>query len=415
MATASRSRPLDAPAIDLVPVQRVEKRSAGAISFAECKFILSFVLFVCFVTTLPYMVGHFVSYPGTVFTGIIEHSADTNNYLSYANQAARGKWLFRNQMTGEPHGEVFFNLEWLLIGKIAALLHVSLPVGLSILRLFCVLAMGYGVYWLSSFFLKTVFLARRVAMVAIMTGGGFGWIAALHLLHVPIDSSYFLDLTAALQFPFYWGLKLPHFLVSETFVVLGLCLFLRAESRERLGDYLVAGAFYLASGEARRPYDMLFLMCATGLYIAIDIRARLHWTLLRRALPIFMSVPLLGYEFWIFKIHPVFRWWSLPGLPPPEPLAVGIKFRVLIRVVRGCGVAMETEETRPPWHVHGLLPGACGAVRVHLSLRALLISIRHQHCGAVSHAGHDRLQRRQLRAGGKSGRGERLLSSACWW
>jgi hypothetical protein len=323
MATASRSRPVfDALAIDLVSVRPTENQDA--VTFAECKFIVSFGLILCVVTTLPYLVGHFVSYPGTAFTGIIEHSADTNNYLSYANQAAAGKWLFRNQMTGEPHGDVFFNLEWLLIGKIAALLHVSLAMGLSILRLFCLLLMSYGVYWLSAFSLKTIF-ARRVAMVAIMAGGGFGWMAALHLLHIRIDSSYFLDLTAALQFPFYWALKLPHFLVSETFVVMGLCFFLRAETRHSVADYVAAGACYLASG-ACRPYDMLFLMCATGLYLAIDCRARLNWDLLRRGLPISICVPLLGYEFWIFKIHPVFRWWSLPGLPPPSPWLLALSF-----------------------------------------------------------------------------------------
>lgn len=327
MATASRSCPtVDAPAIDLVSVRRTDDRTVltGAVSRAELKFVFSLGLLLCLVTTLPYLVGHFVSYPGTAFTGIIEHSADTNNYLSYANQAASGKWLFRNQMTGEPHGEVFFNLEWLLIGKLSALFGVPLPVGLSILRLSCLLLMGYGVYWLSTFVLETR-LARRIALVAIMAGGGFGWIAALHLFHVPIDSSYFLDLTAALQFPFYWALKLPHFLVSETFVVLGLCYFLRAETRHRFTDYVAAGGCYLASGSCR-PYDMLFLMCATGLYLVIDNKARLNWILLRRALPIFMCLPLLGYEFWIFKIHPVFRWWSLPGLPPPSPWLLALSF-----------------------------------------------------------------------------------------
>src|SRR6476620_4896341 len=155
MATAARSQ----PAMELVSVRQVESPFAtvGSVTASEHKFIFSLGLLLCLATTLPYLVGHFVSYPGTAFTGIIEHSADTNNYLSYANQAASGKWLFRNQMTGEPHADVFFNLEWLLIGKISSLLHVSLPVGLGILRLLSVLVMSYGVYWLSTFLLQTVF------------------------------------------------------------------------------------------------------------------------------------------------------------------------------------------------------------------------------------------------------------------
>src|SRR2546423_1023383 len=116
MVTASRSHPAcDAPTIEFASVRRIQSSAAttGAVTLTECKFIFSVGLLLCLATTLPYLVGHFVSYPGTVFTGIIEHSADTNNYLSYAYQAAAGKWLFRNQMTGEPHADVFFNLEWL--------------------------------------------------------------------------------------------------------------------------------------------------------------------------------------------------------------------------------------------------------------------------------------------------------------
>lgn len=308
------------------PRQNKDHRPLGEVQPVELRFVISLGLVLCAITTLPYFIGHFVSHPGTEFTGIIEHSADTNNYLGYANQAAQGKWLFRNRMTGEPHADVFFNLEWLLIGKIAACFHVSLPVALGLLRLSCLLVMCLGVYWLSSFVLHDVF-ARRIALTAIMAGGGFGWIAALHLLHVRIDSSYFLDLTAALQFPFYWALKLPHFLVSETFVVLGLAFFLKAETRNQISDYLFAGVFYLASGSCR-PYDMLFLMCATGLYAAISYlsEGRIGSKLVQRSIPVLICLPLLGYEYWIFKIHPVFRWWSMPGLPPPAPWLLALSF-----------------------------------------------------------------------------------------
>ena len=177
----------------------------GVIARSEIKFLVFFTLFLCVFTTLPYLAGHLVSFPGTVFTDVLGHSFDTNNYLAYARQAASGRWLFRNPMTAERHGEVFFNMEWLVIGKLSSLLHVSLTCGMNIVRVLCLILMCYGVYWLSSFLFCST-LIRRVALVASLTSGGYGWLRALRLLHIPIDSSYFLDLTNANLFPFYWAL-----------------------------------------------------------------------------------------------------------------------------------------------------------------------------------------------------------------
>lgn len=304
----------------------------GVIARSEVKFLVFFTLFLCVVTTLPYVAGHFVSFPGTQFTDVLGHSLDTNNYLAYAHQAASGRLLFHNPMTAEPHGEVFFNIEWLVIGKLSSLLHVSLAFAMNIVRLLCLMLMCCGVYWLSSFLFCSTFI-RRVALVASLTGGGFGWLRALRLLRIPIGSSCFLDLTNANLFPFYWVLKVPHFLASESFVVLGLCFFLSAESRHRARHYVAAGLCYMIAGTCR-PYDMLFLMASTSVFLALWCweHRELRQGIALRALPILMCVPLLGYYYWIFKIHPIFRWWSHYGNPAPMAwlLALGYGMTVLL-------------------------------------------------------------------------------------
>jgi len=55
----------------------------GAIARSEGKFLAFFALTLCLVTTLPYAAGHLVSVPGTVFTDVLEHGIDSNNYLAY--------------------------------------------------------------------------------------------------------------------------------------------------------------------------------------------------------------------------------------------------------------------------------------------------------------------------------------------
>ena len=329
--------------IELIQLCRAPKKSFP-IRIAETKFVSIFAIVLCCVTTLPYVVGHLRIVPGTSFTGVLEHSLDSNNYLAYDNQSASGRWLFRNPMTAEPHSAVFFNLEWLVIGKLAAAFKISLAEATGVVRVICLTLMCFGVYWLSSFFLQEI-LGRRIALVAIMSGGGFGWLAAVHLLRIPINSSYFLDLTNANLFPFYWALKLPHFLISESLVVFGLCFFLRAEENVSSLDYVLAGAVYMGSG-ACRPYDMLFAMAATALYIVVQCckRNRLRSRTTLRLIPLLMCTPLLGYYFWIFKIHPIFRWWSFPGNPAPSPwlLALGFGMSFLLILIAGWRLRQRT-------------------------------------------------------------------------
>jgi len=158
---------------------------------------------------------------------------------------------------------------------------------------------------------------------------------SIYQFHVPINSSYFLDLTNPNFFPFYWVLKLPHFLVSESFVVLGFCFFLRAERDGRARSYVGAGLCYVVAG-ACRPYDMLFAMPATALYLAVQCCEDRGFcsNIVLRAVPILTGVPFLAYNYWIFKIHPIFRWWSLPGGTAPAvwttALSFGLTFLLLL-------------------------------------------------------------------------------------
>lgn len=296
------------------------------IARSEATFLVAFTVAVAVLTTIPYTIARFQPSSDTMFTGQLNHSLDTNNYLAYIHQAELGRWLFRNPMTPEPHAAVFFNLEWLAAGKIAAGLHVSLSTATGAERLLCLGIMSFATYWLAAGLFASI-LVRRLALVTVMAGGGIGWIAAIHVLHIPLDSSYFLDLTNGNLFPFYWSLKLSHFLVSESFVILGLAFFLHAERCGCVQHYIGAGLSFIAAG-ACRPYDMLYIMTATSTFVAMSFWMRKEsWsTMLLRLLPVAMCAPLLGYYFWIFKLHPIFHWWSFPGNPAPAPwlLAIGL-------------------------------------------------------------------------------------------
>ena len=298
----------------------------GSIARSEITFLVCFTLALCVLTSLPYVLARVVSFPGSEFSGVLDHSLDTNNYLAYVHESATGSWIFHNPMTGEAHAPAFFNLEWLFMGKVARLFHLQPAAAMNVCRLLCLALLCAAVYWLSSFLFESP-LMRRIATVACLAGGGFGWIAAVHLFHVRLDSSYFLDLTNANLFPFYWELRVAHFLVAESFIVLGLCFFLCAESSGRVCYYAATGLCYIAAGTCR-PYDMLFVMAATSLFLALSYKRAYQpdLALVLRALPIWICVPVLGYYYWLFKLHPVFRWWSIAGNPAPPAWLLALSF-----------------------------------------------------------------------------------------
>jgi hypothetical protein len=101
-------------------------------------------------------------------------------------------------------------------------------------------------------------------------------------------------------------------------VVFGMCSFLRAESRRSTSWYASAGLFYLMAGGCR-PYDMIYLMLVTTVYLTWRVgEERSLGNIFRRLLPVSVCLPFLGYYYWIFKVHSIFRWWTLPGRPAPE-------------------------------------------------------------------------------------------------
>ncbi len=315
MAHQSLQAPLTCT--DEAPLSRVRPRElwfAGGLAFL-----------LCLVTATPYVLGHLAVPPGQRFTDVLVFRYDQNNYFAYANQAASGAWLFHNPMTGEPHRAVFFNLEWLAMGKMAGWSGVSPALAMHVQRCVAILFMCLGVYWLAALGCSST-AVRRLALVAVMTGGGLGWLTQLRSLGIRVEPTYFIDFGAGL-FPFFWSLNVSHFLVAQTFVVFALCTFLGAEASGRGRDYVVAGAFFLAAGSCR-PYDMLYLILGVVLY-GVSTARRTPDAVRRaglRAIPLLMTAPLLAYDYWLFKLHPVFSWWSDPGSGAPPPLAFALGF-----------------------------------------------------------------------------------------
>lgn len=234
-------------------------------------------------SNLPYLEAALGAPPGREFVGFFFYIDDAYNYLSFAQQAEDGAFLFRNKMVPEGHDAALVNLEWWIVGRLSALLGRR-P------------ALAYRLFGLwVAFALVTVvdgFLARRgvgkarrlPALLLVFTGAGLGGI----LWRAGVPGQRCLDLTTGL-FPFIEVLANPHFTVATLLLLVALVAF--AEDRPRAG--LVWGT---ALGLVR-PYDLGLLVAARTLGVAAT-RPPSAW--LRALAPLLGLAPVLAYDYWLF-------------------------------------------------------------------------------------------------------------------
>lgn len=293
---------------------------------SEWRFVALVALGLLVVASIPYVIAYTRPDPTGPFQGHLTFDPDFNAYFGFIRQAKQGQWLFYNPFTPEPHNACFFNLEWLLIGKLAALTHAALPAALHCVHAVSVVLLCVAFYRLASLLFQTV-LMRRVVLLMAMTGGGFGWLLQIPGLDAPGRIYRFMDLYAGLH-PFFWIIAQPHWLVVQAFNIAALWVFLEAERSGKRMHYALTGLLLLAVG-AMRPWDMVYLLAGIGLYTAIVTRPFFRpWSPQATGplVALLLPAPLILYYLWLFRIHPVFRWYYIQNVgqgPLPLQLALG--------------------------------------------------------------------------------------------
>jgi hypothetical protein len=272
----------------------------------ESRFVAVFAGVLVIFTSIPYIAGIQLPFPDSRFDQVLSFDSDFNSYFAFMRQARDGQWLFHSPYTSEAHAPALFNLEWLVFGKLARVLGGSLEAAMHVERVVGIFLLAFGLYRLCSLLLEGEWM-RRFAFALVLLGGGFGWIR-----HVPVVRNWLppflsLDLYAGVH-PFFWMLIAPHFLLPQALAVWTVVMLLT-------NRYVAAAVLLLATGAAR-PFDLLQLSAAIGLF-----------GLLRRSLPalavVAATLPLWLHYLWIFKFHPIFQWWSIQNVfPPRRPSAV---------------------------------------------------------------------------------------------
>ena len=256
-------------------------------------------LLVIGLTSSPWAINTIYPPAGQTFLGTFYFVDDFYNYLSYAQQAEDGAFLFANKAILGDHPAALVNLEWWVVGTLSRVLgggHLLLAY-----RLFGVAAALCFLFVLDKWLARVgVSTAHRLpALLLVSLGGGLGGLLFTFAGRAPADcQDFFTGL-----FPFVGFLTNPHFTAGTALLLTVLILWDDAgDGRAYAIAALVATILALV-----RPYDfvMLVLVHATAVFLLEP--ARRFWA---RLLPLLALLPVVAYLCWLFYLNPAFAFYS---------------------------------------------------------------------------------------------------------
>jgi len=174
---------------------------------------------------------------GKVFNGFFFLADDASTYVAKMRQGADGAWRWRDPYISRPVADpVLLFLFYLLWGKVAGLLHISMYAGYHLARLSGAIALVAGARLLARECLPPG-RPRRVAAILAIGGSGLGWVlqlvAGLSGVHeVAGQKLDALELHLPELSGFYSIVAIPHFAWAAALMVFGLVGLVRVVDSE---------------------------------------------------------------------------------------------------------------------------------------------------------------------------------------
>lgn len=266
-------------------VARVVERETS-----EWRFVALIIIFILFLTSLPYLYAYLSTPPDKQFMGIMLDVPDHGQYFSWMRELTYAP-LAANKLTPEPNKPVFFNLLWWGLGRLGLLLNLDYAGMFQVLRFTATILFLLLAYRLCSWFFEDK-LMRRTAFLLIAFTSGFGWILIIlkYLWHLQ-DPPYPLLVYIAEGNTFLGILGYPHFIGAALYIFV-FDLVLRGQVRQKLGYAVAAGLVALFFGW-QHAYDLVLVYGVLGSYILLK-------TLRDRRLPLYLlkSAIIIGLISW---------------------------------------------------------------------------------------------------------------------
>jgi len=260
-------------------------------------------------STLPYGVAWLAQPPDQHFMGIVSNVPDTAQYLAWMKASTR-QIIIENPLTPEPQAApTFFNLQWLVLGRLSGWFGVSPAWTLQLFRIFAVVLFMVVTYKLCKVYFPTESWAAWAAWLCINFSAGWGWVLVLikQLTHAA-DVKYPLTVYVAEPVSFQNMMIYPHFLLAATLLILIFGAFVIAVDRQQLKYGLVSGLLGLILG-LTHAYDLSIVYGVLGIFtLLVLLRNGFSW---RPILSLFtvglISSPPAAYFYYLTTTDPLWR------------------------------------------------------------------------------------------------------------
>jgi hypothetical protein len=241
---------------------------------------------------------------------------DANTYLAKMRQGWEGAWGWQNRYTTESSPIAYLFMFWIVLGHLAAVLHLPLMVTFHLARVAAAFALMAAAWLMIRQFIEDP-RARRFAFFFCAVGLGLGYV--IQAMGHPVifgNETDTLDWRMPELTAFYSVLALPHFAWSGVFAAAGVAFTFMAIQRGSLILGVVAGLAWL--GQASIHPQMPILMGgATAVALLLRPAAPRGW--FAAALAFAIPAPYILYSYLAFIGNPEVQRWtyhSKNALPP---------------------------------------------------------------------------------------------------
>jgi len=220
-------------------------------------------------STLPYIVGAITTSEGDSFSGVLLAVDDTFQYYAAMQQGADGAWLFSLPYTAQGSDEAPILMLYLLAGKVAGWLGMSMPLMFHILRV----TLGFSMLLMVYVYLQQVLSDDREIKLAYFLAlftGGFGIVFLILGAAGIILEDAALDLGLYDAYIYFAVMVLPHFSLT---IFLMLALLMTGERFILTGDWWW-GIIGMAVGAVLgfvHPHQLAVLGLILGRYSLLPI------------------------------------------------------------------------------------------------------------------------------------------------
>ncbi|PJA90813.1 MAG: hypothetical protein CO135_04035 [Candidatus Levybacteria bacterium CG_4_9_14_3_um_filter_35_16] len=246
----------------------------------------------------------------------LTNSQDVYTYVSFIEQAKQGKILFENLFSSEPQTSSILRPSYLLIGNFAKIFNVSSIFTYNLFRILFSLTFCFILYKFLSRFFETE-KKRLFAFSLILTSAGLGWLS----FFFPLNST---DLWVPESITFMSFSEAPHFMLSQTLMLLGFYYFLEFTAKKKLLK-LIYSFIFITFLTLEHPFNVIVIISSVVVYLLWTGYPRIK-TLLIGAL---FSLGLI-FQFFFAYLNPTLKNWKEASLASPSPEQYLMGFGLLL-------------------------------------------------------------------------------------